>query len=48
MVRADAPENRSDEEEPHVANAPILTAGDPVSDHQNSPTASPSDVLPQG
>ena len=33
-----------------MAKAPILTtsAGNPVSDSQNSPTASPRGLLPQG
>ena len=46
MVRADVPKNRSEKREPHIANARILTAGDPVSEHQNSSTAS-LDLLPQ-
>ena len=42
MVRADAPKDRS-EKGADMAKAPILTtsAGNPVSDSQNSLTASP-------
>jgi hypothetical protein len=47
MVRPDAPKISLRQEEPHIANAPNLSAGDPVSDHQNSPTASPRDLLSQ-
>jgi hypothetical protein len=46
MVRADAQKSLRPEE-PDMPNACILTAGDPVLDHQNSPTASPRGPLPQ-